>query len=130
MTFRTFYVKSIRKTLKIKKIDMFLNCLKPNSKTYIPVYSTSLIFKYGWSFQDHANSRQQRIGVNVSANSIAHMLRIIKKVVCKKRHVFLAPDNHSNKEVNVDVISNVTTFVTLHFKVQTVYSFKTSYFHE
>ena len=51
------------------------------------------------------------------------MLRIIKKVVGKKGHVFHAPDNHSNKEVNVDVISNVMTFLTLRFKVQTVYSF-------
>ena len=58
------------------------------------------------------------------------MLRIIKKVVSKKGHAFNAPDNHSNKEINVDVISNVMTFLTLHFKVQTVYSFKTSYFHE
>ena len=37
------------------------------------------------------------MGVNVSANSIAHMLRIIKKVVSKKEHVIHAPDNHSNK---------------------------------
>ena len=73
---------------------------------------------------------QHRIGVNVSANSIAHMLRIIKKLVSKKEHVFHAPDHHSNKEVNVDVISNVMTFLTLRFKVKTVYSFKTSYFHE
>ena len=90
----------------------------------------SKFFKYGWYFQHHANSRQQRIGVNVSANFIKHMLRIIKKVVSKKEHVFHAPDNHSNKEVNVDVISNVMTFLTLRFKVQTVYSFKTSYFHQ
>ena len=61
---------------------------------------------------------QQRIGVNASANSIAHMLRIIKKVDSKKEHVFHAPDNHSNKEVHVDVISNVMTFLTLRFKVQ------------
>ena len=58
------------------------------------------------------------------------MLRIIKKVVSKKGHVFHASDNHSNKEVNVDVISNVMTFLTLRFKGQTVFSFKTSYFHE
>ena len=57
------------------------------------------------------------------------MLRIIKNVFSKKEHVFHAPDNHSNKEVNADVISNVMTFLTLRFKVQTVYSFKTSYFH-
>ena len=88
------------------------------------------MFKYGWSFQDHANSRQHRIGVNVSANSVAHVLRIIRKVDSKKENVFHAPDNHSNKEVNVDVISNVMTFLTLRFKVQTVYSFKTSYFNE
>ena len=48
------------------------------------------------------------------------MLRIIKKFVRKKEHVFLAPDNHSNNAVNVDVISNVMTFLTLRFKVQTV----------
>ena len=70
---------------------------------------------------------QQRIGLNVRTNSIAHMFRIIKKVVSKKGHVFHAPDNHSNKEVNIDVISNVITFLTLGFKV---YSSKTSYFHE
>ena len=57
------------------------------------------------------------------------MLRIIKKVISKRENVFHAPDNHSNKEVNVDVISNVMTFLTWRFKVQTVYSFKT-YFHE
>ena len=58
------------------------------------------------------------------------MLRIIKKAVGKKGHVFPAPGNNSNKEANVDVISNVMAFLTLRFKVQTVYSFKTSYFHE
>ena len=64
-------------------------------------------------------------------NSIAHMFRIIKKVVKKKGHVFHAPDNLcSNKEVNIHIISNVMTLLTLRFKVQTVYSFKTSYFHE
>ena len=84
---------------------------------------------YDWSFQGHANIRQQRIGVNFSANYIAHMLRIIKRVVSRKEHVFHAPDNHSNTDYNVDVISNVMTFLTLRFKVQTVYSFKTSYFH-
>ena len=73
---------------------------------------------------------QQRIGVNVSANSIVLVLRIIKKVVSKKEHVFHAPGNLSNKEVYVDVISNVMAFLTLRFKVQTVYSFKSSYFHE
>ena len=62
---------------------------------------------YGWSFQGHANSRKERIGVNFSANSIAHMLRIIKRDDSKKEHVFHAPDNHSNTEYNVDVISNV-----------------------
>ena len=75
----------------------------------------SKFFKYGWSFQDHANSRQQRIGVNVSTNSIAHMVRIIKLVVSKKEHEFHAPDNHSNKEVNIDIISNRMTFLTLRF---------------
>ena len=84
---------------------------------------------YGWSFQGHANSRKQRIGVNFSANSIAHMLRIIKRDVSKKEHVFHAPDNYSNTEYDVDVISNVMTFLTSRFKVQTVYGFKTSNFH-
>ena len=84
---------------------------------------------YGWSFQGHANSRKQRIGVNFCANSIAHMFRIIKRDVSKKEHAFHPPDNHSNMEYNVDVISNVMTFLTSHFKVQTVYCFKTSYFH-
>ena len=84
---------------------------------------------YGWSIQCHANSRKQRIGINFSANSIAHMLRIIKRDVSKKENAFHEPDNHSNMEYNVDVISNVMTFLTSHFKVQTVYSYKTSYFH-
>ena len=44
------------------------------------------------------------------------MLRIIRKVVIKEENVFHAPDNHSNKEVNVDVISNVMTFLTLRFR--------------
>ena len=67
---------------------------------------------YSWLFQGHANSRKQRIGVNFSANSIGHMLRIIKRDVSKKEHVFHALDNHSNTEYNVDVISNVMTFLT------------------
>ena len=83
---------------------------------------------YGWSFQGHANSRKQRIGVNFSENSIAHMLRIIKRDFIKKEHVFHTPGNDSNTEYNVDVISNVMTFLTSRFKVKTVYSFKTSYF--
>ena len=33
--------------------------------------------------------------------------------VSKQYHVFYAPDNHSNQEVKVDVISNVMTFLTL-----------------
>ena len=37
------------------------------------------------------------MGVNVTANSIVHMLRKIKNVVNKKEHVFHAHDNHSNK---------------------------------
>ena len=52
-------------------------------------YQLSNFFMYGWSFQDLATSRQQRIGVNVSTNSIAHMLRLIKKIVSKKGHVFM-----------------------------------------
>ena len=71
---------------------------------------------------------KQRIGVNFFANSIAYMLRIIMKDVSKKEHVLYAPDNHSNKEVYIDVIRDVMTFLTLRFKVQTVYGFKTSYF--
>ena len=55
---------------------------------------------------------QQRIGVTFSANSIAHMLRISKRDVSKKEHIFHAPDNHSNTEYNVDVINNVMTFLT------------------
>ena len=51
-------------------------------------------------------------------------------VVNKKEHVFHAPDNNSNKDVNFDVISNVITFLTLRFIVQTVYSFKILYFHK
>ena len=51
------------------------------------------------------------------------MLRIIKKVVSKKEYVFYAPDNHSNKEVKVDVMSNDVTVLTLRFKGQTVYIF-------
>ena len=57
------------------------------------------------------------------------MFRIIIRDVIKKEHVFHTPDNDSNTEYNVDVISNVMMFVTSRFKVQTVYSFKTSYFH-
>ena len=37
------------------------------------------------------------MGVNVSANSIVHMLRKIKNIVNKKEHVFHKPDNHSNQ---------------------------------
>ena len=51
-------------------------------------------------------------------------------VVSKKEHVFHAPDNHSNNEVKVDVISNVMAFLTLRFIVQTAYSFKILYFHK
>ena len=54
---------------------------------------------------------------------------IIERDVSKKEHVFHAPANHSTTEYNVDVISNVMTFLTARFKVQTVYGFKTSYFH-
>ena len=41
--------------------------------------------------------------------------------VSKKEHVFHAPDNYSNTEYDVDVISNVMTFLTSRFEVQTVY---------
>ena len=58
------------------------------------------------------------------------MLSIIKKYVTKKQHVFHAPDNHSNQEVDIDVISNVMTFLTSRIKVQIVHSLKRSYFHE
>ena len=57
------------------------------------------------------------------------MLSIIKKYVTKKQHVFNAPDNHSNQEVDIDVISNVMTFLTSRIKVQTVHSLKRSYFN-
>ena len=53
----------------------------------------------------------------LSVNSIAHMLRIIKKYVCKKQHVFHAPDKPANQDVNFDVISNIMTFLMLHVKV-------------
>ena len=33
------------------------------------------------------------------------------KYVSKQKHVFHAPDNHSNQEVNVDVISNIMPFL-------------------
>ena len=55
--------------------------------------------------------------VNFSANSIAHMLKIIKKYVSKKYYVFHAPDKPSNQEVNFDVICNAMTFLTLRMKV-------------
>ena len=44
------------------------------------------------------------------------MLRITKKKVCKKYHVFHASDKPANQEVNFDVISNMMTFLTLCFK--------------
>ena len=37
--------------------------------------------------------------------------------VSKKYHVFHAPDNYSNQDFNVDVISNIMTFLTLHVKI-------------
>ena len=52
------------------------------------------------------------------------MLSIIKKYVTKKQHVFHAPDNHSNQEVDIDVTSNVMTFLTSRINVQTVHSIK------
>ena len=45
------------------------------------------------------------------------MLRIIKKYVIKKKHVFHAPDKPKNQEVNFDVISNIMTFRPLRVKV-------------
>ena len=54
-----------------------------------------------------------------SANSIAHILRIIKKkYVSKKYHVFHSPHKPANQEVNFDVISYVMTFLTLRVKVR------------
>ena len=58
------------------------------------------------------------------------MLSIIKKYVTKKQHVFHASDNNSNQEVDIDVMSNVMTFLTSRIKVQTVHSLKRPYFHE
>ena len=72
---------------------------------------------YGQSFSDHVNPRKKRISVNFSANSIAHMLLILKKDVSKKLHIFHAVNRPANQEVNFDVISNVMTFLTLHVKV-------------
>ena len=51
-----------------------------------------------------------------SANSIAHILMVIKKHVSKIQHVLHAPDKPANQEVNFDVISNVMAFLTLHVK--------------
>ena len=47
-----------------------------------------------------------------------------KTYVTKKQHVFHAPghDNHSNQEVDIDVISNVMKFLTSRIKVQTVHT--------
>ena len=52
------------------------------------------------------------IGVNFSANAIAHMLRLIKSVLARK-----IMDNPSNQELNFDAISNVMTFLTFRVKV-------------
>ena len=54
----------------------------------------------------------------LSVNSIAHMLKIIKKDVSKKWHVFHAPDKPTKQEVNFDVISNVMTFPTVRVKLR------------
>ena len=48
-----------------------------------------------------------------SANSSAHMLRIIKKYVSNKKHVFHAPDKPTNQESNFNVISYIMTFLIL-----------------
>ena len=50
-------------------------------------------------------------------NWVHQALRIMKNSASKQYHVLNAPDNHSNQEVNVDVISNVMTFLTLRVKV-------------
>ena len=51
-----------------------------------------------------------------------------RKVCYLEVECFNAPDNHSNQEVNVNVISNVMTFLTSRIKVQAVHSSKRSYF--
>ena len=53
----------------------------------------------------------------ISANFIAHTLRIMKKYASTQYHVLNAPDNHSNREVNIDIISNVMTYLTLRVEV-------------
>ena len=53
---------------------------------------------------------KKKISVTFSANTITHMLSIIKK----KIH---PPNKPENQENNFDVISNVMTFLTLHVKV-------------
>ena len=65
-------------------------------------------------FQIMRTLGKKRIGVNFSANSIAHMQRIIKMCVNKKYHVFHAPGRPANQEVNFDAISNAITFLTMH----------------
>ena len=50
-------------------------------------------------------------------NSIAHILRIMKRYISKKLYASHAPDKPANQEVNFDVISNVMTFLTLCVKV-------------
>ena len=62
--------------------------------------------------------KKKKISVNCFAYSIAHMLRIMKKYRGRKYLVFYVPEYHSNQEVNVDVISNVMMFLTLHIKVK------------
>ena len=61
----------------------------------------------------------QTLGKNesVSLNSIAHMLRIMKKYVGKKWYVFHAPDKPAKQEVNFVVIRNFMMFLTLLVKV-------------
>ena len=68
------------------------------------------------------------ISVNFSVNSIVHMLRIITTMLAKNS-ILHALDNPPNYKVNFGAISNVITFLTLRFNVQTVtvYSFKRPY---
>ena len=64
----------------------------------------------------------QTLGKNESVSTslripLHNVLRIIKKYVSKKSHIFHAPEKPANQEANFNVISNVMTFLTLHVKV-------------
>ena len=51
-------------------------------ETTLPLQLSEFL-KYGQSISDYANFRQKLISVKFSANSVTHMLMIIKKV-CKQ----------------------------------------------